>query len=184
MWALAGVPAEIKTKLQRLFALNQQLAAAACVEACATSPSLVVSHGDVLKGKAVTVQLASGEPGATIPEAFTAEAGTPAATPRRSKELEAAAVASGRAAASSGESDASGRAAASSGAGSEADGATNDELADRPADGAEGDVDGTEALCLICFEGQRDAVLLECGHGGMCYACAWRCFKKKKRECP
>lgn len=48
----------------------------------------------------------------------------------------------------------------------------------------EGSVDAMDSLCLICFEGPRDAVLLECGHGGICYSCAWKCFKKKKRECP
>ena len=34
-----------------------------------------------------------------------------------------------------------------------------------------------------CF-GLRDAVLLECGHGGICYTCARRCLRKKGRECP
>jgi hypothetical protein len=44
--------------------------------------------------------------------------------------------------------------------------------------------DASDTLCWICFEGQRDAVLLECGHGGICFACAQRCFKKKGRICP
>lgn len=44
--------------------------------------------------------------------------------------------------------------------------------------------DSTDLLCHICFEGKQDAVLLECGHGGICHTCAWRCFKKKKRKCP
>ena len=30
----------------------------------------------------------------------------------------------------------------------------------------------------------RDAVLLECGHGGICIGCAKRVFKKKGRACP
>ena len=41
-----------------------------------------------------------------------------------------------------------------------------------------------ETVCAICFTGPRDAVLLECGHGGICYACAKRCLRKKARECP
>ncbi len=41
-----------------------------------------------------------------------------------------------------------------------------------------------ESKCVICFSGPRDAVLLECGHGGLCYACARRCLRKKSKECP
>ncbi|KAJ1632853.1 hypothetical protein T492DRAFT_904705 [Pavlovales sp. CCMP2436] len=41
-----------------------------------------------------------------------------------------------------------------------------------------------ESSCWICCEGPRDAVFLECGHGGLCLACARRCFKKKGRACP
>lgn len=38
--------------------------------------------------------------------------------------------------------------------------------------------------CWICFEGPREAVLLNCGHGGICYACAERCWKLRPRVCP
>mmetsp|Transcript_10214 Transcript_10214/g.27785 ORF Transcript_10214/g.27785 Transcript_10214/m.27785 type:complete len:925 (+) Transcript_10214:80-2854(+) len=41
-----------------------------------------------------------------------------------------------------------------------------------------------DAMCWICCEGPRDAVFLECGHGGVCIECAQRCFKKKGRLCP
>ena len=44
--------------------------------------------------------------------------------------------------------------------------------------------DASDSLCWICFEGPRDAVLLECGHGGICLACAQRVFRKKTRLCP
>jgi hypothetical protein len=27
-------------------------------------------------------------------------------------------------------------------------------------------------VCFVCLEGRRDAVLLECGHGGLCVPCA------------
>lgn len=46
------------------------------------------------------------------------------------------------------------------------------------------DEDEDDDLCAICFTGPRDAVLLECGHGGICYSCARRCLRKKGRECP
>ncbi|EOD14743.1 hypothetical protein EMIHUDRAFT_197284 [Emiliania huxleyi CCMP1516] len=44
--------------------------------------------------------------------------------------------------------------------------------------------DAVEDRCWICYEGPRDAVLLECGHGGICVACARRVFKKRGRLCP
>mmetsp|Transcript_6118 Transcript_6118/g.20106 ORF Transcript_6118/g.20106 Transcript_6118/m.20106 type:complete len:832 (-) Transcript_6118:192-2687(-) len=44
--------------------------------------------------------------------------------------------------------------------------------------------EGAEDKCWICYEGPRDAVLLECGHGGMCVGCAKRLFRKKGRICP
>lgn len=34
------------------------------------------------------------------------------------------------------------------------------------------------ASCLICYEKQPDAVLMECGHGGLCYDCAIDIWKK------
>lgn len=32
--------------------------------------------------------------------------------------------------------------------------------------------------CLICYESYPDAVILECGHGGLCYQCAVEMWKK------
>ena len=50
--------------------------------------------------------------------------------------------------------------------------------------GLDSDDENEEDLCSICFTGPQDAVLLECGHGGICYDCAKRCLRKKGRECP
>jgi len=44
--------------------------------------------------------------------------------------------------------------------------------------------DGGGAECWICFTGPREAVLLSCGHGGICYPCAERCWKMRPRVCP
>jgi len=45
--------------------------------------------------------------------------------------------------------------------------------------------DGLEGhLCWICCQGEREAVLLECGHGGMCFSCALRCARKRPALCP
>jgi len=38
--------------------------------------------------------------------------------------------------------------------------------------------------CWICLSGAREAVLLECGHGGICYECAVRCSRRRPRQCP
>ena len=38
--------------------------------------------------------------------------------------------------------------------------------------------------CWICYNGPRDAVLLECGHGGLCFACATKCAQQRPRLCP
>jgi hypothetical protein len=51
-------------------------------------------------------------------------------------------------------------------------------LGDEGGEGGEGDT------CWICFHGPRDAVLLECGHGGICHACAVRCASKRPPLCP
>lgn len=32
--------------------------------------------------------------------------------------------------------------------------------------------------CLICFANKPDAVLLNCGHGGICYECGVTIFKE------
>mmetsp|Transcript_319 Transcript_319/g.836 ORF Transcript_319/g.836 Transcript_319/m.836 type:complete len:540 (+) Transcript_319:450-2069(+) len=39
-------------------------------------------------------------------------------------------------------------------------------------------------FCWICCQGERNAVLLECGHGGICYDCATRCARKRPPLCP
>ena len=49
---------------------------------------------------------------------------------------------------------------------------------DRSAGSQDGD------LCFICYSGPRDAVLLECGHGGLCFGCATRCMQMRFQECP
>ena len=38
--------------------------------------------------------------------------------------------------------------------------------------------------CWICCQGKRDAVLLECGHGGICYECAQKCARTRPPLCP
>ena len=50
--------------------------------------------------------------------------------------------------------------------------------ADSDDDGLGGD------LCWICCQGEREAVLLECGHGGICFSCAERCARKRPPLCP
>lgn len=46
-------------------------------------------------------------------------------------------------------------------------------------DAAESDV------CWICEGGPREAVFLECGHGGVCYPCAEKCWSTQRRHgCP
>lgn len=39
-------------------------------------------------------------------------------------------------------------------------------------------VDDDENLCVICFENEPDAVIMNCGHGGLCYRCAIENWKK------
>lgn len=39
--------------------------------------------------------------------------------------------------------------------------------------------------CWICLAGPREAVFLECGHGGVCYPCAEKCWNlQRKHGCP
>ena len=40
-----------------------------------------------------------------------------------------------------------------------------------------------EDVCFICMEQQQDAVLLECGHSGLCVACASSLWAQDRR-CP
>ena len=35
-------------------------------------------------------------------------------------------------------------------------------------------------ICYVCYEGPADAVFLDCGHGGMCYACARRTCAQRR----
>ena len=71
------------------------------------------------------------------------------------------------------------------GAGAEGGGGTVPAGSSSGLAGAGSDLDDDDdELCAICFTGPRDAVLLECGHGGICYTCARRCLRKKGRECP
>lgn len=37
--------------------------------------------------------------------------------------------------------------------------------------------------CIICFQSRPNAVLLFCGHGGLCFPCAQTCFRRNGR-CP
>lgn len=37
--------------------------------------------------------------------------------------------------------------------------------------------------CVICFENQPDAVLMNCGHGGICHKCAVELWKKTDGLC-
>ena len=46
--------------------------------------------------------------------------------------------------------------------------------------------DADESACLACMEHPPDAVLIECGHGGLCAACAGRLWREgpSRRRCP
>lgn len=51
---------------------------------------------------------------------------------------------------------------------------------DREAEGA-----ADSDVCWICESGPREAVFLECGHGGVCYPCAEKCWSSQRRHgCP
>ena len=43
-----------------------------------------------------------------------------------------------------------------------------------------------EEECMVCLESPPDAVLVECGHGGVCVACAARIWELRdaRRTCP
>ena len=45
-----------------------------------------------------------------------------------------------------------------------------------------GDSLADAGTCWICCVNACDAVLLECGHGGLCMECANRCWKQPKRR--
>ena len=46
------------------------------------------------------------------------------------------------------------------------------------------DLEDGEGTCWICCTAPANAVLMECGHGGMCVSCATQCWKKKPPLCP
>ena len=48
----------------------------------------------------------------------------------------------------------------------------------------EGNGDLSAETCWICFTGSHEAVLLPCGHGGICMKCAERCCEARPRVCP
>ncbi|KAL6760220.1 hypothetical protein V8C86DRAFT_1776736, partial [Haematococcus lacustris] len=41
-----------------------------------------------------------------------------------------------------------------------------------------------DGLCVICYDKPSSCVLLDCGHGGFCKACAYRIFVRPPNECP
>lgn len=43
---------------------------------------------------------------------------------------------------------------------------------------------GTRTMCYICCERRADAVLMECGHGGMCFTCAQHLADTPPAQCP
>lgn len=42
----------------------------------------------------------------------------------------------------------------------------------------------TAEMCVICYEGYGDRVMLPCGHGGYCQTCARRLFLRSPMLCP
>jgi hypothetical protein len=62
------------------------------------------------------------------------------------------------------------------------DSAKDEEKAERDEENA----DTTNEACIVCFEARPDAVLIECGHGGLCIACASRIWQHQpeRRSCP
>jgi hypothetical protein len=158
-----GVPSEIKAKLQRFVALKQLLAAAACAEACGACCTSTPSQLEPLSPP--RQQIAPSPAAAPAPLPPPADADPPQSKTERGINVAIRAAACGAAACSA------------------TDMAVLPSLGDALAADEER-ADASDTLCWICFEGQRDAVLLECGHGGICFACAQRCFKKKGRICP
>ncbi len=62
---------------------------------------------------------------------------------------------------------------------------TVDQEAQRPpshTDAPPDDYDNSKA-CFVCWDASPDAVLLECGHSGLCVACAERLLQRERR-CP
>lgn len=46
------------------------------------------------------------------------------------------------------------------------------------------DLEDGDGTCWICCTAPANAVLMECGHGGICVSCATQCWKKKPPLCP
>ena len=38
-----------------------------------------------------------------------------------------------------------------------------------------------QEMCLMCFDGEPDAVIMGCGHGGVCYDCVLKSWEKKDK---
>lgn len=43
--------------------------------------------------------------------------------------------------------------------------------------GKKSNMEKSNTMCLVCFDKVPDAVFMECGHGGVCYECAFELFK-------
>jgi hypothetical protein len=43
--------------------------------------------------------------------------------------------------------------------------------------------DEHDSLCVICFEGAGDHVVMPCGHGGYCQPCAHKVFVRAPGQC-
>ena len=43
---------------------------------------------------------------------------------------------------------------------------------------------GEQLCCIICMDAQHEAVLLRCGHTGVCAACAGQLWQSQDRRCP
>lgn len=41
----------------------------------------------------------------------------------------------------------------------------------------------TQKECCICFDSKPDAVIMECGHGGICYECGKHMIATEPRVC-
>jgi len=74
-------------------------------------------------------------------------------------------------------------------AGAEASGAVASEAGQAKGEGGEGgreDGGGEDTSCIVCLDRDREAILLECGHGGLCLQCATSLWNQGPagRHCP
>ena len=51
-------------------------------------------------------------------------------------------------------------------------------------EGLEGSGPGARSACYICCERRADAVVMECGHGGVCFTCATHLANTAPHQCP